>query len=85
MKKNIKKSTTIQSETVNVEPRSKQLLRDRPISFSLNDSEYKAFQKYCLKYKISNRSRFIRETMMKAILTRMTEDYPTLFGEKEMR
>ena len=60
------------------------LQRDQTVSFLLNDPEYKALMKYCAKYKIKNRSRFIRETLMKAVLTRMTEDYPTLFHEEEM-
>jgi len=61
------------------------MVRNRVVSISLNDPEYKALQKYCAKYKITNRSRFIRESLMKSILTRMSEDYPTLFEEKEMR
>jgi len=61
------------------------LVRNRVVSISLNDPEYKALLKYCTKYKITNRSRFIRESLMKSILTRMSEDYPTLFEEKEMR
>lgn len=61
------------------------LQRHQSVSFLLNDPEYKALLKYCSKYKIKNRSRFIRETVMKAVLSRMTEDYPTLFNEQEMR
>jgi hypothetical protein len=61
------------------------LLRERNISFLLNDYEFKALQKYCTKYKIRNRSRFVRESVMKTVLTRLSEDYPTLFGENEMR
>ena len=61
------------------------LVRNRIINISLNDPELKALEKYCAKYKITNRTRFIRESLMKIILTRMSEDYPTLFEEKEMR
>jgi len=61
------------------------LHRDRNVSFLLNEPEYKALLKYCTKYKIKNRSSFLRESVMKAVLTRMTEDYPTLFNEQEMR
>jgi len=61
------------------------MVRNRVVTISLNDPEYKALQKYCTKYKITNRSRFIRESLMKSILSRMSEDYPTLFEEKEMR
>jgi len=61
------------------------MVRNRVVAISLNDPEFKALEKYCSKYKITNRTRFIRESLMKTILTRMSEDYPTLFDEKEMR
>jgi hypothetical protein len=61
------------------------IVRDRIVTFTLNEPEFKVLEKYCTKYKITNRSRFVRESLMKLILTRMVEDYPTLFGEKEMR
>lgn len=65
--------------------RKSAMVRKHIVSISLNDHELKALEKYCAKYKISNRTRFIRESLMKVILTRMSEDYPTLFEEKEMR
>ena len=68
-----------------VRPDRRKMLRDKSMVFSLNEAEYKALQKYCTKYKIKNRSRFLRESVMKEVLTRLSEDYPTLFGEKEMR
>lgn len=61
------------------------MLRERIITFSLNEPEYLAIQKYCSKYKIKNRARFLRESVMKVVLNRFSEDYPTLFGENEMR
>lgn len=66
-------------------PKKKPLVRDHLITVALNDPEFKTLEKYCTQYKISNRSGFIRESLMKAILSRMVDDYPTLFGEKEMR
>jgi len=68
-----------------VPSRKSALVRNRIVTISLNDPEYKALEKFCSKYKITNRTRFIRESLMKSILTRMSEDYPTLFEEKEMR
>lgn len=61
------------------------LIRKNIVSISLNDPEYKALQKYCTKYNITNRSRFIRESMMKIVITKICEDYPTLFKEEDMR
>lgn len=65
--------------------KKKPLVRDRMVTIALNDPEFKTLEKYCAQYKISNRSRFIREALMKSMLSRMVDDYPTLFGEKEMR
>lgn len=45
----------------------------------LNDSEQRALDNYCRKYNIVNRSRFIRQTLMKNILHQLASDTPTLF------
>ncbi len=55
------------------------LKRKHDIKFSLNDYEMNALKRYCDKYKVSNRSGFIRETLMKAILVKFDQDYPKLF------
>lgn len=47
--------------------------------FSLNDSENKALERYLVKYKVTNKSKFIRETLMYTILKKFDEDTPTLF------
>jgi len=80
----MKKKEQIAKKIV-LKSRAKISLRDKPITFSLNETEYKVLQKYCAKYKITNRARLIRETLIKSILNKMNEDYPTLFGENEMR
>ena len=45
----------------------------------LNDSEQRALDRFCEKYGVRNRSRLIRETLMRAILKRIENDQPTLF------
>ena len=35
--------------------------------------------RYCERYGVQNRSRFVRETLMRAILKQMDRDNPTLF------
>ena len=45
----------------------------------LNDKEQRALDKYCVKYRIENRSRLIRESLMRAILKQLDNDQPTLF------
>ena len=59
--------------------------RTKQISFMLNDEEYKTVSNYLNKYKIENKSRWYRETILSHILKALEQDYPTLFGENEMR
>ncbi len=51
----------------------------------LNEEEDKLISFYLKKYKISNRSRWFRETIVSHILKTLDKDYPTLFEENEMR
>lgn len=53
--------------------------REFRISLMLNESEQRMLDRFCEKYGVSNRSRLIRETLMKAILKKMENDQPTLF------
>jgi len=53
--------------------------REHRISILLNDSEQRALDKYCDRYAVANRSRLIRETLMRAILKQIDNDQPTLF------
>ena len=47
--------------------------------FVLNDDENKALNRYITKYKIPNKSKFIRETVMLAVIRKLEEDHPRLF------
>ncbi len=47
--------------------------------FALNDQENKALNRFLEKYKIQNKSKFIRETLMSTIIRKMESDSPTLF------
>lgn len=49
-------------------------------SFLLNEREMRAITRYCERYKVNNRSRFIRETVVTAILKKFDDDHPTLFS-----
>ena len=59
--------------------------RINKITISLNDKEMRVLEQFYEKYKIEKRSRFLRETIMRAVLNKFGEDYPTLFNENEMR
>ncbi|PID91019.1 MAG: hypothetical protein CSA96_10585 [Bacteroidetes bacterium] len=59
--------------------KDEKLRRNYRVTLSLNQREREALKLYCEKYKVKNRSKFMRETIMKEILQRFDEDYPTLF------
>ena len=59
--------------------RGKPAPRKNRISILLNDHELRALERYCEQYTVSNRSRLIRETLMRNILKRFEDDSPTLF------
>ena len=49
----------------------------------LNNKEMRALGVYCTRFRISNKSEFLRETLMKAILKRFEDEHPTLWEQKE--
>jgi hypothetical protein len=51
--------------------------------FMLNDLEQNALNRYLKKYKIQNKSKFIRETIMKQVIVQLEKDSPTLFDQVE--
>jgi len=59
------------------------LIRKHNIQFRLNDLEQEAFNKYCNKYKITNRAKFVREVVMTEILVQFDRDYPSLFDTEQ--
>lgn len=51
----------------------------------MSEEEMLIVDRYLEKYKISNKSRWVRETVLSFIHRKVEEDYPTLFGEHDMR
>ena len=60
-------------------PKSTTSNRTHAHTFMLNDEEEKALQRYIARYRVRNKSRFIRETLISTIMHRFEEDHPTLF------
>ncbi|MBP1637432.1 MAG: hypothetical protein H6Q18_221 [Bacteroidetes bacterium] len=56
-------------------------LRTHRQIFTLNDKENNFLKKFLDKYKIKNKSKFIRETLMCEILRKIEADQPTLFDD----
>lgn len=59
--------------------------RTERYSFLASREEKQAIESYLKKYRISNRSRWMRETLITFIMQKLGQDYPTLFDEQEMR
>jgi hypothetical protein len=49
----------------------------------LNSRETRALGIYCSRYRVRNKSEFLRETIMKAILKRFEDEHPTLWEGTE--
>lgn len=65
-------------KTTNTVTKRKSLRTHRQM-FMLNDEEERALNRYISKYKVQNKSKFIRETLMIAIIRKFEGDHPTLF------
>jgi hypothetical protein len=59
------------------------LKRTRRLSLMLNHRELKALSIYCNRYRVKNKSEFMRETIMRAILKRFEDEHPTLWEGTE--
>ncbi|MBN2164817.1 MAG: hypothetical protein JW717_00925 [Marinilabiliaceae bacterium] len=64
--------------------RKKVLKRKHRAGFMLNDKELEAVDAYCKKYKIDNKSKFMRETVLRYVMEQFLEDYPTLFEKQDL-
>jgi hypothetical protein len=49
----------------------------------LNKREMRALSIYCNRFRVKNKSEFLRVTLMKAILKRFEDEHPTLWEENE--
>lgn len=57
---------------------------ERLVTF-LSKEEKQMIDSYLNRYHITNRSRWMRETLLRRIIQNLELDYPTLFNEHDMR
>ncbi len=62
-----------------------EFIRKNRQTFMFNDLEKDALDKFCKKYNIKNKSKFIREVVITNILEQFDRDYPKLFEEFERK
>jgi len=63
--------------------KEKGLRRTSRLSVMLNSREMKALGIYCNRYRIKNKSEFLRVTLMKAIIQKFEDNHPSLWEEPE--
>lgn len=61
--------------------KEERLKRTNRLSLMLNNREMRALNIYCNRYRIKNKSEFLRSTIMTAILKRFEDEHPTLWEE----
>ncbi len=59
--------------------------RHQRLTCMVSEEELHLVNRYLEKYNISNKSRWMRETLLMFIHKQLEEDYPTLFKEHDMR
>lgn len=57
--------------------------RTNRLTLMLNNREMRALNIYCNRYRIKNKSEFLRSTIMTAILKRFEDEHPTLWEEPD--
>ena len=63
--------------------KEERLKRTNRLSLMLNNREMRALGIFCNRYRVKNKSEFLRKTLMMTILKKFEEDHPTLWEENE--
>lgn len=63
--------------------KEEKLRRTNRLTLMLNNREMKALGIYCSRFRVKNKSEFVRETIMKAIIKRFEDEHPTLWEEND--
>ncbi len=58
--------------------------REHRTSFMLTAEENSAIEMYCKKYKVRNKSKFMRDAVLRTVMEKFLDDYPTLFGKEDL-
>jgi hypothetical protein len=64
-----------------VKEKDPELKRSHKKYLSFNSREMRVLEGFCNKYQINNKSKFMRESIITAVLKQLEEDAPTLFDE----
>jgi hypothetical protein len=61
------------------------LRREKALSIRFNMREQSAIDQYCEKFRVKNKSKFMREAIITEVLRRFDENYPTLWEDSQLR
>jgi len=62
-----------------------ELLRLKSQSIRFNSREFSAINHYCKKFRVKNKSKFMREAIITEVLRKFDSNYPTLWDEAQLR
>lgn len=63
--------------------KEEKLKRNNRLTIMLNNREMRALNIYCQRYRVKNKSRFLRETVMSAIVQKFNDEMPSLWEVNE--
>ena len=63
--------------------KDERLKRENRLTLMLNNRELRALNLYCHRFRVKNRSSFMREAVMTAILKRFDSESPSLWEEDD--
>ncbi len=64
--------------------KKERLIRDKRISITLNEKEFRVMERFFKECKIKNKSKFLRDTLIRIAWKKLEDNAPYLFSEEEM-
>lgn len=77
------KKTTVSTKSKKIVEKEKSG-RNHAITTMLNDVEFDAYKRYCKQFKVTNKSKMIREMILASMWKDFNGSYPTLFDKQEL-
>jgi len=61
------------------------LRRELTASIRFNSRELSAINQYCKQFRVTNKAKFMRETIITEVLRKFDENYPTLWDDAQLK
>jgi hypothetical protein len=66
-------------------PSDDSLKRRKRQAIMFNQREMNAIDHYCSRFKVDNRSKFMREAIITEVLKKFDQNYPTLWEDAQLK